>query len=871
MTTKRDVNNPWNNKPSSGNPANAKSNKGSANTKPKNKQADQKFKEAREKHEEYAKKHNILDYDSSSDEDLETGSMLESVFKNYAGDNAELQRTQDFLENVFQSGSATCLICIATVKRTEAIWSCEHCFCFFHLACIQRWANDSTSLKKLQYESEVDYYNNRGELIVRQKKVVKWDCPKCRKDYNFSEIPKHYTCFCEKELNPQNHPWLIPHSCGDSCGKALKPDCGHKCVLLCHPGPCPPCPQVVMTSCLCGTSNPKSMRCAQKSWKCVAKCKLKLKCGIHVCGVICHDRSKCPPCSKKSKQSCLCGNSTQERNCDDLVWQCDKKCNKLYQCGIHSCQQKCHIGDCGDCPLGRPRECPCGKQKTKAPCSEEIGPCGDTCQKMLECEQHICVERCHKGNCSPCIEIIRKQCRCGQHSKELPCSKSFLCDTKCKQMRDCNKHACSRKCCDNQCPPCDKVCGKTLSCGKHKCTSLCHHGPCYPCTAKAPVKCRCGKTVINVACGREKKTKPPKCLQPCRIPSKCHHDNPHNCHQYECPPCTQLCLLANDTTNCDHLCQVKCHDSVKVSFIDKNFKPAGPWEKQVERIEIQKLPHPPCNVEVPVVCIGGHEKVLWPCWNSQPSSCGRKCGRQLFCGNHFCQNQCHSVTDMNSKKQDDLCGPCQEDCIFERSNGCIHPCEKPCHTGECDLCVANIKTVCHCGLTQVYYKCGDYFRHESDESALAADREKMKSCGNRCIKNYNCGHRCIDVCHSGKCLNSEACKKKSKVYCECKTRKVDATCDKIRAGFQLTCDDTCKVRREEMRLAAEEQDRKQKEIEDEKNRLEMLDFEKKFGKKKFKERKRSVVEETESKVWMIWIGIPVVLAVVSVIVYFVFA
>lgn len=74
-----------------------------------------------------------------------------------------------------------------------------------------------------------------------------------------------------------------------------------------------------------------------------------------------------------------------------------------------------------------------------------------------------------------------------------------------------------------------------------------------------------------------------------------------------------------------------------------------------------------------------------------------------------------------------------------------------------------------------------------------------------------------------------------------------------------------------MRVAAEEQEWKQKEAEDEKNRLEMLDFEKKFGKKKFKERKRSVVEEAGSKVWMIWIGVPVVLAVVSVIVYFVFA
>lgn len=154
MTTKRDINNPWSNKPSSGNAANSKSNKGSATVKPKTKQADQKFKEAKEKHEEYAKKHNILEYDSSSDEDLETGSMLgiielfrfnidlelkiffftshtESVFKNYVGDNSELQRTQDFLENVFQSGAATCLICIATVKRSEAV----RCFFFECLAC----------------------------------------------------------------------------------------------------------------------------------------------------------------------------------------------------------------------------------------------------------------------------------------------------------------------------------------------------------------------------------------------------------------------------------------------------------------------------------------------------------------------------------------------------------------------------------------------------------------------------------------------------------------------------------------------------------------------------------------------------------------
>lgn len=71
-----------------------------------------------------------------------------------------------------------------------------------------------------------------------------------------------------------------------------------------------------------------------------------------------------------------------------------------------------------------------------------------------------------------------------------------------------------------------------------------------------------------------------------RIPSKCHHENPHRCHGNDCPTCTQECMLPNTTTNCEHLCQVRCHDAVKIISIDKNFKPAGPWEKQVEKVDI---------------------------------------------------------------------------------------------------------------------------------------------------------------------------------------------------------------------------------------------------------------------------------------------
>lgn len=107
-------------------------------------------------------------------------------------------------------------------------------------------------------------------------------------------------------------------------------------------------------------------------------------------------------------------------------------------------------------------------------------------------------------------------------------------------------------------------------------------------------------------------------------------------------------MLPNDTTNCIHLCTARCHDAARVQIFDKNFKPSGPWDIQTEKYKIVKLPHPKCEVPVPVECIGGHETTLWPCFNSKPSSCGRNCGRALNCGNHYCDKICHDVDDKTS-------------------------------------------------------------------------------------------------------------------------------------------------------------------------------------------------------------------------------
>lgn len=91
------------------------------NTTTKQNAAHNRFKEIQTEHLQAAKKY-TQNYESSSEEEngLEND-ILESVFKNYGGDKSQLQKTQEFLENVFQSGASTCLICIGNVKRTDYV------------------------------------------------------------------------------------------------------------------------------------------------------------------------------------------------------------------------------------------------------------------------------------------------------------------------------------------------------------------------------------------------------------------------------------------------------------------------------------------------------------------------------------------------------------------------------------------------------------------------------------------------------------------------------------------------------------------------------------------------------------------------------
>ncbi|XP_071370797.1 NF-X1-type zinc finger protein NFXL1-like, partial [Centroberyx affinis] len=61
--------------------------------------------------------------------DGKRGKILASTFTTYAdqtgGDVSGLVRTGQYLNDFFQSGALTCLICIASVRSTQPVWSCS--------------------------------------------------------------------------------------------------------------------------------------------------------------------------------------------------------------------------------------------------------------------------------------------------------------------------------------------------------------------------------------------------------------------------------------------------------------------------------------------------------------------------------------------------------------------------------------------------------------------------------------------------------------------------------------------------------------------------------------------------------------------------
>ncbi|WIA21924.1 hypothetical protein OEZ85_004291 [Tetradesmus obliquus] len=464
--------------------------------------------------DEYAGSDGGSSYDEQGgDEAQEQQEAIQAgVFQQYleACDEAEVDEETDraFTKGLLRvreylsagQDNTTCLICLGTIKPTEAVWQCgSSCYAQFHLPCIQEWARNQLATAAYKASRAADPGSAAADAAPA---VHEWGCPKCRHGYGSSQLPRGYSCFCGKQEEPEWDPWLAPHSCGELCGKPLPGSCEHSCLLLCHPGPCPPCPLLVDASCFCGMAAMKQ-RCGRNEFSCRAVCGRRLACG-HACPEVCH-AGECPPCKEVGVHRCACGAETAKLPCWQADWHCAKPCGKTLQCGRHKCDQVCHAGPCGPCPEEGERHCPCGKALYPGlSCDEKAPLCGGTCGKLLDCGQHACQERCHYGPCSKvCREPVTKTCRCGRTEKQVLCHADVRCESKCTNMRACGRHACKRRCCDGNCPPCEEVCWRWLRCRNHKCPSACHSGPCRPCPLSQSVSCACGSNSYTLPCGAE--------------------------------------------------------------------------------------------------------------------------------------------------------------------------------------------------------------------------------------------------------------------------------------------------------------------------------------------------------------------------------
>ena len=147
----------------------------------------------------------------------------------------------------------------------------------------------------------------------------------------------------------------------------------------------------------------------------------------------------------------------------------------------------------------------------------------------------------------------------------------------------------------------------------------------------------------------------------------------------------------------------------------------------------------PCQVPVPVACLGGHATREWPCCDAPAAfACDSPCDRMLPCGRHACAKPCHALAGSPTRfsangrlataapngdahaagalKQgrqepsgqalpaDEACGACTALCGRRRA-GCPHGCGVPCHAGACAPCGELVDSACQCGRSTVRAPC----------------------------------------------------------------------------------------------------------------------------------------------------------------------
>ncbi|KAI1889263.1 hypothetical protein AGOR_G00177340 [Albula goreensis] len=265
---------------------------------------------------------------------------------------------------------------------------------------------------------------------------------------------------------------------------------------------------------------------------------------------------------------------------------------------------------------------------------------------------------------------------------------------------------------------CGELCGKRRSGAdcNHPCNILCHPGPCPQCPAFVTKACICGKTNQPVRCGL---TAAIQCGMVCGAVLGCgEHRCAQVCHGAQCQPCP---LLTQQVCYC------------------------GVQSREV-----------PCGKDQDKFDGFGH------------FSCQRLCGKQLDCGNHRCEQTCHSGPCQSCPRLPRLvrscpCGQTPLSKLLELgyaerrsctdpipscgktcgkplpcgSSDTIHTCENLCHEGQCGPCSLTSTINCRCGFKTKDVPC----------TAVQNEGELVFTCERRCSKKRSCGrHKCNELC-----------------------------------------------------------------------------------------------------------------------------
>lgn len=635
-------------------------------------------------------------------------------------------RTHEDIDN----GHYECAICTEEIRRhSKGVWSCRTCWTVFHLGCIKKWSTNEGSAAARQQAQGSE------SSLPRQ-----WRCPGCNLPKD--SLPKNFSCWCEKELDPKPVTGLPPFSCGQTCARPriFPKKCPHPCGSTCHAGPCPPCSLMGPT------------------------------------------------------QHCFCRNKSVTRRCVDTDyehgWSCGESCGRLLACGEHKCSRPCHEGPCGSCDVRVPARCYCGQIEKEILCCDRaqekessqvhdspdgkplveswVGSflCGNKCPRSFDCGKHFCELSCHKQEANPthCPRSPDVVTRC-------PCGKTPLAQL---------AHT-ARVSCEDAIPNCEKPCGQVLVCG-HKCTQLCHQGECPPCSQEFIISCRCGRTSSNSFC-HQGELEPPQCMRICRVSLNCGR---HECGERCCPGekkaserqanrrkprpldsaprqpnenfeaehiCTRSCGRQLKCGNPEHRCQELCHKGPCGTCRDAIFDelschcgrtvlqpplPCGTTPptcrfkcerpKECGHPQLDHSCHgndqdcPKCAFLTTKTCLCGKSVLKnQPCWLNEVR-CGQVCGQTLKCGHHKCQKQCHRP------------GQCEDPCLQpcgKQLSVCGHPCMAPCHfpqtCKEDKPCVQKILITCDCQRIKQEAKC-------NASSSQEGNLRKTLRCDDECAR-----------------------------------------------------------------------------------------------------------------------------------------